>query len=206
MGQVEQLAATIRRLQANEGYDAKGIRTVWHRGRMQCEMLTWEHRDGVILKQELSFLGMVVEYRDGQPLRTGRVAQKEETTNPGAQVSHMVQLDSVPFGATLDYASHFLRHIPDRDYYAQHLLKFVNLTLSTIDSDADRTTVSNLGGFSRGKNRPVTAPQRRITERIAAERTKSGRIAPKTVLYVLTVALGGAVLVLALAAMVWMAT
>ena len=68
-----EVAPGFRRMRANEDFDDKGIRTIWHRGPGRSEMLTWENRDKDIVRQELQLLGNVVEFRQGHDLRTGRI-------------------------------------------------------------------------------------------------------------------------------------
>src|SRR5262245_37665843 len=102
---IQETAATLRRIQANEDYDAKGIRTIWHRGRNRTEMLSWENRDGKIVRQELSLFGLVVEFQQGAPLRTARVPSGELLTSSGRPMSHMLEMDPIPLASTLENAS-----------------------------------------------------------------------------------------------------
>jgi hypothetical protein len=159
------LAASMRRLVGKEDYDAKSVRTVWHRGK-RAELLSWEHKDGTVMKQELTLLGLIVEYKHPMIIRTGKIPHGENSTGPGGAASHLIKLDQLPAQQTLAYASHFLKNVPDRDYYAQHLLKHVNEALAAQGFDA-QTSVSQLSSFSRLSNevRKATEP----TETAGAE-------------------------------------
>ena len=79
--------------QANEEYNEEDVRTIWHRGRYRTELLSWQHRDGTILRQELTFFGMVTDYRLGQPLKTGRVPPNEDTAGGARPQAHLLAMD-----------------------------------------------------------------------------------------------------------------
>lgn len=157
LGALEKYAATVRRVPGNEEYDAKGVRTLWHRGRM-IELLTWEDKAGGIVKQELSFVGHVVEFKNNI-LRTGRLPQTDDSA-PGVQVSQLVKLDAALSLTTLEYASHVLLNIKDRDFYTQHLLRWVNIGLSSM---GDERTVVAPEQFDRA-SAVATAIKRRATK------------------------------------------
>ena len=148
LGVIEELARTVRRMRADESFDANGFRTVWHRGRQNVELLSWENEDKQITKQELSMLGMVIEFNQGKPLRTGTVPTHTEGA-AGAAASHLVTMDERPKPRSLILASHLLKHIQGRDFYAQHLLKEVNDAIVSFGFDDARTAVSSLSNFSR---------------------------------------------------------
>jgi hypothetical protein len=164
---------TVRRVEADESFDGEGIRTVWHQGRMHTELLSWENRAGLIVKQELSFLGVVVEYRQGKPIRTGTVQDDDlQTGGGGRSASSLVTMDATPAHQSLDDASHLLKHVPGRDYYAQHLLKHVNDGLNNLDLDEARTVVSSLEQYSKNA-RPEPKTAQSVREPSPADRTST---------------------------------
>jgi len=156
---IEQIAESLRRVAGNEEYDAQGVRTLWHRGQMQSELLTWEHRDGRIVKQELSFLGLVVEYRDNAALRTGHVPELEAQSVGGGQAGHAVELDEQPNGQTLEHASHLLKSASTRDHCLQHLLGQVNDALTALGAN-EYTKVTSVKQFLDGESQ--TKPMRSV--------------------------------------------
>ena len=147
---IGQLAETLQRVAGNEDFDANGVRTVLHRGRM-CELLSWEDKDGNIVKQELTFAGSVIEHRTRARVRTGHVPMSEEQSGSG-QAAKSIDLDPNPSQKTLAHAAHFLKRSPMRDFYTQHLLKQVNEALNIGFGD-ERTCVENPQSFGRGKSR-----------------------------------------------------
>ncbi len=149
LGIIHDAALSMQRMQSDEAFNERGERTIWHRGRKCTEMLTWENREGEILRQELTMFGMVVEAREGQAVRTGEVPIVDGDTAYGPSASHVVKMDATPILATLEYASHLLKRIRVRDYYAQHLLKRVNDTIQLYSFDGGHTAVSHLDRFSR---------------------------------------------------------
>ena len=143
-------ARSFRRVRGDESYDAKGLRTLWHQGKLRTELLTWENRKGYIVRQELSFFGYVVDFREGKALSTGHVKLEDAYTDTGAPKGNLVQADSKLDRTTLEYASQLLKNVPDRDYYAQHLLKQVNDALNAESDDDGHTVIADIGGFSKG--------------------------------------------------------
>jgi len=161
---IKDLAGTVKRVRANEDFDAQGIRTIWHRGQRQTELLTWENQAGDVMKQELTFLGFVVEFRGGR-LRTGKVVQ--DGTTSGAMGSHAMQLDRVPDHVTLSYASLLLKQIPDRDFYEQHLLKHVNDGLAEL-GETRVTGVIDIESYQRHSAwMKEEASRRRVPKQVA---------------------------------------
>ncbi|MBI5511225.1 MAG: hypothetical protein HY903_20890 [Deltaproteobacteria bacterium] len=146
-------AGTFRRVKGDEAYDAQGVRTIWHQGRPRIEMLSWENKAGTILRQELSFFARVVDFRQGKPVNTGRVPHEEPTTDSGAPRGNVVTHDPRPSHETLRYASHLLKHVLERDFYSQHLLKQINDAINT-EFDDTHTVVSGMDGYA--KERPTS--------------------------------------------------
>ncbi|HKI87049.1 MAG TPA: hypothetical protein VKA53_09915 [Thermoanaerobaculia bacterium] len=146
---IEDAADSVRRMQANEEFDKDGLRTIWHRGRQRTEMLSWENQTNQIVRQELSIFGMVVEFRRGEALRTGRIPSSDTLSNGGKPMSHLIKMDDKPDKKILTYASHLLKHIKGRDFYAQHLLREVNDAIASLGYDAARTAVAHVDRFAR---------------------------------------------------------
>ncbi len=149
LGVVEEAAQSMRRMQANEEFDAEGIRTIWHRGRNRVEMLSWENRDNVIVRQELSIFGMVIDFRQGHGLRTGNLPLDDESEVGGRPIGKTVKFTPRLADNILDYAAHLLKHIRNRDFYAQHMLKEVHDAITQSGFDDMRTGVATLKNFSR---------------------------------------------------------
>lgn len=160
---IENAARSMRRMKSDEAYDDSGERTIWHRGRKRTEMLTWENQSGDILRQELTLFGMVIEARMGRAVRTGEVPQNEANTGHGAVSGNLLSMHAKASPATLGYASHLLKNIRGRDYYAQHLLKRVNETIASQGFGGNQTAVSDLDSFSRAsiKRAPHTSRRAR---------------------------------------------
>ena len=149
LGVIEQAAQTVRRMQANEEFDANGVRTIWHRGRTRVEMLSWENKDNTIVRQELSIFGSVVEFKLGKGVRTAVLPGEDELSAGGRPTGHTLNFSERPDPEILGYASHLLKHMKDRDFYAQHLLKEVNGAIAISGFDNNRTGVATLGAFTR---------------------------------------------------------
>jgi hypothetical protein len=178
---IKDLAGTVKRVRANEDFDDQGIRTIWHRGQRQTELLSWENQAGDVVKQELTFVGFVVELRNGR-LRTGKLVQ--DGTTAGAMGSHAMQLDRVPDHVTLSYASLLLKQIPDRDFYEQHLLKHVNDGLAEL-GESRVTGVIDIESYQRhGAWMKEEAKRRRIPKQVAII---AGSVATAIVLLVLLI-------------------
>lgn len=154
---LREIAESFRRVKGDEDYDAKGIRTIWHQGRLRTEMLSWEDREGQIVRQELCMFGLVVEFRRGKPLQTGKLPMDDKLTGGGRPMANLVKPDTEPVGQTLDYASHLLKNVPERDFYAQHLLKEVNHWVTKLGYDESRTIIGSLEGFSKKKKSSARA-------------------------------------------------
>ncbi|MBI3178171.1 MAG: hypothetical protein HYZ27_00835 [Deltaproteobacteria bacterium] len=141
------IAKSVRRIQGDDTYDASGVRKIWHQGQKQIEIMTWEKRDGGVVEQELSFMGLIIACKGGH-LRTGKIPIDSEYSSGGRPASHMLAMDAEPSPRALDYASHLLKSVPERDYYVQHLLKAVNDAITTLGFDTSRTVVSSLAEFA----------------------------------------------------------
>lgn len=143
-------AQSVRRLDGKEEPDADGLRTIWHRGRQRVEMLSWENEAKEIVRQELSIFGMTVEFKRGNPVRTGHIPLDEEVSAGDARpASAMVQMDEAPDPTTLELAGHLLKNIKDRDPYSQNLLRVVNLTITDLGYDDGQTAVGQFRGPRR---------------------------------------------------------
>lgn len=149
LGLVEEAAHTVRRMQADESFNEQGVRTIWHRGRSRVEMLTFEDRDKNIVSQELSIFGMLIEFRQDKPLRTGKIPPSEEASSGGKPMSQLIKMDAICDPKALTYGSHLLKHVKGRDFYQQHLLKQINIAISQLGFDDARTAVASLDSFSR---------------------------------------------------------
>ena len=123
---LDTIASRFRRLRGDETFDANGVRTIWHRGPRRTELLTWENRDGALIKQEFSFAGLVLEYTPEQGIRTGIIPLSDQVTDTGQPKSTVIRMQSVPEATTLQKASALLGLVPDRDYYGQHLMEISN--------------------------------------------------------------------------------
>jgi hypothetical protein len=154
MDMIAEAAKSFRRVRGDEAYDAKGLRTIWHQGKLRTELLTWESKRGLIVRQELSFFSNVVDFREGKPLITGRLKHGDVDTDTGAPRSNQIEPDPKPVRVTLEYASHLLRNVPDRDYYAQHFLKQVNDALNAEFDDESHTVISTLESYPKEDSDP----------------------------------------------------
>ncbi len=147
---ISDAATSVRRLEGKEDLDADGLRTIWHRGRKQIEMLTWENADEEIQRQELSIFGMVVEFKRGQTVRTGHIPLGDEISAGDAKpMSAMVEMDEVADAGTLELAGHLLKNFEDRDRFSQHLLRVINLTIADLGYDDGQTAVGQFAAPQR---------------------------------------------------------
>ena len=119
------IGPSFRRMVANEEFQ-KGVRTIWHRGRINTDMLTWENKKGVIEQQELTFAYLVVQYSQSKGLQTGKIPCDFETESiSGHAKSEMVDYDAEISMETLHNAHSLLAHCPQRDFYGQHLMETI---------------------------------------------------------------------------------
>jgi hypothetical protein len=186
LAMVQEIAETFRRVPGDESFDATGVRTVWHQGKLHTELLSWENKAGEIVAQELTMFGLSVEFKHGQPLRTGKTGVEDETSTAGGgvQKSAVLMRDPKPNGLTLDYASHLLRGVRDRDFYCQHLVQQVNAAIASLGIDTGRTQGTNLEMFQRLAN------QADESDKKAGKRAGGGRTWLFVGLAILAVAAG----------------
>ncbi len=123
---LETIATRFRRLRGDETFDANDVRTIWHRGPQRTELLTWENRNGALIKQEFSFAGLVLEYTPEQGIRTGIIPLSDQVTDTGQPRSTVIRMQSHPESTTLQKAAALLGLVPERDYYGQHLMEISN--------------------------------------------------------------------------------
>lgn len=138
----------LRRVKSKDTRDKDGVRCVWHQSRLRTELSSWETPDQKILRQELCFFGQVVEFREGQPIRTGTIPNNATLSDGGAARPAGTGEQYVPHrhpdNSLLEAASAILRECPKRDYFTQHLLKHVNVALNQQKGSAKRTQVLGL--------------------------------------------------------------
>jgi hypothetical protein len=184
---MREIAESIRRVRGDESYDGKGIRTIWHQGKMATEMLSWEDQKGNIIRQELAFTGIVVMYKQGKPMTTGKLPLDDKQTGGGRPMTDLIKQDPAPVSDTLDMASHLLKNIPDRDYYAQHLLKYINDAVDTLGYDESRTLISDIDSFSKERKEQKRSEP---TQKIDLNKKSTNRILAFVLLAVAGVLLG----------------
>lgn len=126
------IGPSFRRMVADEEFK-NDVRTIWHRGRINTDMLSWENREGVIEQQELTFAYLVLEYSLKKGLRTGKIPYDSdlESTSGHHPKSEMIEYDSEPELEVLRNAHSLLAHCPQRDWYGQHLMEHVATELSS---------------------------------------------------------------------------
>ena len=123
---LDTIATRFRRLRGDETFDTQGIRTIWHRGPQRTELLTWESKAGSLIKQELSFAGLIVDYTPEQGIRTGIIPVTDQVTDTGQPRSTVIRMQTEPDVNTLQKSSTLLGLVPERDYYGQHLMEISN--------------------------------------------------------------------------------
>lgn len=183
---VREIGESFRRLRGDESY-SDGIRTIWHRGKMRTEMLSWEDQEGKIVRQELAFMGMVILFKQGKPLTTGTVPLDDKETAAGRPMTELVKQDPAPNSEALDLSSHLLKNIPERDYYAQHLLKHVNDAVDKLGYDESRTLISDIDSFSKERKEKKRSEP---TQKIDLNKGSSSRLIAFVLLAVAGVLLG----------------
>ena len=173
-------AASFRRVVSKDELDAQGLKTVWHRGQLRSELLSWETSSGIIEKQEFTFAGMAIVINKSTGIFTGVVEAPE--TNPGRnRISdtsiRLLQMDNIPNISTLEYAAHFMKHITKRDFYTQHILKEINDAITTSGFDESRTSVSSLNDFGKTFSKKFEVPKGvRMTSEPEPEKQSSPNI------------------------------
>lgn len=125
-GVLTSIAERFRRLRGDETYDENGVRTIWHRGPQRTELLTWENRDGGLVKQEFSFAGLLVEFTPEHGMRTGIIPLSDQVTDTGQPRSTVIRMQATVEPTTLAQAARLLGFVSDRDYYGQHLMELSN--------------------------------------------------------------------------------
>lgn len=176
--------ASLRRIDRAEKLNDEGERSVWHQGAELTELITWEDDKTIIQRQELTFLGMALEYRRGHGLRTGTV--EDERGDSGALAADLVNYDSFPSLRILELSARMLREAK-RDYYTQHLLQQLNDALTT-RFNRPQTQVY---GLPRWRDR-----LRRASDGLLRRRGTSTR--KQIIIYMVVGAILGALLTLAL--------
>lgn len=154
---LESIANRFRRLRGDESFDTQGIRTIWHRGPQRTELLTWESKDGALIKQELSFAGLIVEYTPNQGIRTGIIPVTDQVTDTGQPRSTVIRMQTAPEANTLQKASTLLGLIPQRDYYGQHLMELSNDWLVQNGQTPVAPVTTSSENFSRAPVGPEAA-------------------------------------------------
>jgi hypothetical protein len=141
------IGQSLRRVKGKPDLDAKGLRAVWHQGKLRTDLMSWETEAQDIQRQELAFFGRVVEFRKGQGLRTGTLPG---TVGPDADESEGTGKSElfVPHRAldfsTLDAASTILKGCSKRDYFTQHLLTEITSAMSSQKPSLARTQMLGL--------------------------------------------------------------
>jgi len=179
LAMIAEAAQSFRRVHGDESYDVKGVRTIWHQGKLRTEMLSWENKKGLILHQELSFCGLVVGFHEGRTVTTGRVKLEDSNTDTGSPKTNVVLPDAKAARSTLEYASHLLKNVPDRDYYGQHLLKQVNDALNAEFEDETHTVVSILTSYPKQNEETAAATKIGDSARLGATRGRDSQT-PRT--------------------------
>jgi hypothetical protein len=192
-------ARSLRRVRSDEEYDGKGLRTIWHQGKLRSEMLTWENKQGTIVRQELSFFDYVINFYEHKQLNTGRVKREDTTTDVGAPKGNLVLPDAKPVRATLEYASHLLKNVQNRDYYEQHLLKQVNDALNAEFDDDSHTVISSLETYSKEDREGVA---KTLVSADATTHLDSKKLRTRTLAFVLLI-LAGLVLGVGIGLLLW---
>lgn len=129
---IRAIAETVRRVTAaREEEDSQGVATVWHQGSHRTELLSWVQRDAAgrptILRQQLSVMGLVVDWRDQGALRTGQ-ARKDDENSSASLITRpqFVDYEPTPRPRTLEIAAVLLRQVPRPDRYTEHLRRLVD--------------------------------------------------------------------------------
>jgi hypothetical protein len=119
---------SLRRLDRSEKLNAEGQRSIWHQGKELTELISWEDANGAVQRQELSFLGLTLDYRRGKGLRTGTLT--EERSEKSLPTADLIHYDVQPSLRVLELAARLLRE-SKKDFYTQHLLQQLNDALTT---------------------------------------------------------------------------
>jgi hypothetical protein len=173
-------AGTFRRMVSKDEPDAQGLNTIWHRGQLRSELLSWETSSGIIEKQEFTFAGMAIVINKSKGIFTGCIEAPE--TDPGRNRINdtsirLLQMDNIVNLSTLEYAAHFMKHIPKRDFYTQHLLKEINDAITNSGFDASCTSVSSLNDFGKTFSKKFEVPKGiRMTSEPEPEKQSSSNL------------------------------
>lgn len=137
----------LRRVKSKDTRDKNDLRCVWHQSKLRTELSSWETPTQEIVHQEFCFFGQVVEYRKGEPVRTGTIpnnATLSDAKPTAAGIGELYKPHRHPEFSLLEAASTILRECPKRDYFTQHMLKQVNAALNASNKSVKRTQVLGL--------------------------------------------------------------
>jgi hypothetical protein len=95
-----------------------GLRRIWHRGGAAADVVSWVHRDGVIMRQEFTFGGLVVRWERDQGIGSGAVSDDGHASLPTASTVDDWHEDDVGLHVT---ASGVLSRVESPDFYLRHL-------------------------------------------------------------------------------------
>lgn len=121
--------STLRRIDRAEITAKDGGKSIWHQGRDLIELYSFEDASGAIVRQELLFFGLAVEYRQQHGFRTGSM-DTSERSKTGVARAELLAYDPKPSQRVIELAGRLLR-AAKRDFYTQHLLKQLNELMNT---------------------------------------------------------------------------
>lgn len=113
--QPRMLARTMREIDAaalKKGL-ASGMR--WFQGANDTHLFSWTGSDGQIAQQQMIVLERVVEWRGGEPPRTGRVRQDRRSGGYEWVKSDLLEFDDRPDEALLAQATALAKAMPESD-------------------------------------------------------------------------------------------
>ena len=95
-----------------------GLRRIWHRGGAAADVVSWVDRDGVIMRQEFTFGGLVVRWERDQGVYSGAVNSDGHAALPAASTVDDWHEDGVGLHTT---ASAIINQVDNPDFYLRHL-------------------------------------------------------------------------------------
>lgn len=106
----------------------------WFHGETGVDLFTWADKETTIIKQQLSFLGQIVEWNCLEGIKTGLVIEtpsgmieNNEQGNPEEGVSESIKFDETPQVSSVSLALEILQYVEAEEAFrGQLVLNFEN--------------------------------------------------------------------------------
>ena len=122
------VAAHLRLVKPNDENNLANLKCWLHAGKA-AEILVWQHPGGQVAKIQVIYLGNLVEWEDGQGLRTGQITSVRPSDTPlQLQETLAVAVDKKCQDKKLQLAKELVQHLPS-DLLPGEVQDFITLKL-----------------------------------------------------------------------------